>query len=47
MQGQAPRRRIGIGLAEAQARLGQLLRDETAQIVRGARLHARGDFLGQ
>ena len=47
MQGEAARRRIGLGLAEARARLRQLVRDETAQIVRGPALHARRDFLGQ
>ena len=46
-QRQPPRRRKGLGALVDQAGLDKLVGDELAQILGRARLHARGDFLGE
>ncbi len=46
-QRQPARRRERLGALIDQAGLDQLVGDELAQILGGARLHARGDFLGE
>ena len=47
MHGQAARRHIGLGLVGARPAAVSLSRDRPRQIVDGAALHARRDFLGQ
>jgi hypothetical protein len=44
---QAPRRRKGLRALIEEAALDQRIRDELFQVLRGAPLHARGDFFGE
>ena len=47
MEREPPRRRIGDGALIDEAALDERIGDELPQILRGAALHARGDFLGE